>query len=125
MCSSLRVPAGRTRASVTASLAGDMLQLAVEDEGQGIPGELRQRVFDKFFRAMRDGDSAEAPASGTGMGLAIARGIVEAHRGHIWIEERNGKRGARFVLTLPIGSDEDGSGRVDLSLTSNDGPGAA
>jgi two-component system sensor histidine kinase KdpD len=65
----------------------DMLRLAVENEGIGIPVELRERVFDKFFRAMRDGDSG---TSGTGMGLAIARGIVEAHGGRIWVEDRNG-----------------------------------
>lgn len=84
----------------------DLLQMAVENEGKGIPPELRQRVFDKFFRATRDGDVSTRQPSGTGMGLAIAKGIVEAHDGRIWIESGAGGRGTRVVFTLPIG-DED------------------
>jgi two-component system sensor histidine kinase KdpD len=89
----------------------EMLRLTVEDEGPGIPNELRERVFDKFFRATRDGDSSAHP-SGTGMGLAIARGIVEAHGGHIWIEASGSGRGARVVVTLPFG-DEDEAEHVE------------
>ena len=81
--------------------------MSVEDEGPGVPLELRERVFDKFFRAMRDGDSSARQPSGSGMGLAIAKGIVEAHGGRIWIEESPAKRGNRVVVTLPIGDDED------------------
>jgi len=96
-------PAG-TRILVTASPVDDeRVCLAVEDEGAGIPPDLRERVFDKFFRAMRDGDSGPAQASGTGMGLAIARGIVEAHDGRIWIESGNGERGTRVAITLSVG----------------------
>lgn len=84
---------------------GQTIQLSVEDEGPGIPAELRQRVFDKFFRAMRDGDSGTHQPSGSGMGLAIARGLVEAHGGRIWIEEAQGHRGSRVVITLSIGDD--------------------
>jgi K+-sensing histidine kinase KdpD len=77
--------------------------MAVEDEGTGIDRVMRERVFDKFFRATRDGDITTHQPSGTGMGLAIAKGIVEAHEGKIWIESgRNGK-GTRVVFTLPIG----------------------
>jgi two-component system sensor histidine kinase KdpD len=60
------------------SADGRAVRLSVEDEGPGVPAELRERVFDKFFRAMRDGDSGTRQPSGTGMGLAIAKGIVEA-----------------------------------------------
>src|SRR5688572_7860017 len=83
-----------------------MVTMAVEDEGTGIDRDMRERVFDKFFRATRDGDIAKHQPSGTGMGLAIAKGIVEAHEGKIWIEAgRNGK-GTRVVFTLPIGDDD-------------------
>ncbi len=81
----------------------NMVQLVVEDQGPGIPIELRERVFDKFFRAMRDGDNGRP--SGTGMGLAIAHGIVEAHGGRIWIEDGTEGQGTRFVVALP--TDED------------------
>jgi two-component system sensor histidine kinase KdpD len=83
------------------------IRLSVEDQGSGVPVELRERVFDKFFRAMRDGDSSTHQPSGTGMGLAIAKGIVEAHGGRIWIEDAPGNRGSRVVVTLPIGEEDE------------------
>ena len=79
----------------------DTLQLSVEDHGPGLRSEIRERVFEKFFRAMRDGDAGDRKLSGTGMGLAIARGIVEAHGGKIWIEDAEGHMGAKFVIALP------------------------
>ncbi len=84
----------------------DVIRASVEDSGPGIPVELRERVFDKFFRAIRAADSNRSQPSGTGMGLAIARGMVEAHSGRIWIESGASGRGTRAVFTLPIG-DED------------------
>ena len=84
-----------------------MIKIAVEDRGEGIAVEVRERVFDKFFRATRDGDISTNRPSGTGMGLAIAKGIVEAHKGEIWIESGNGGKGTRVVFTLPIGDEDD------------------
>jgi two-component system sensor histidine kinase KdpD len=66
----------------------------VEDEGPGIPESERGAVFERFYRG--GGGSAR----GLGMGLAIVRGIIEAHGGEIWVE--SGKRGARFVFDLPV-----------------------
>jgi K+-sensing histidine kinase KdpD len=83
-----------------------MVTMAVEDQGMGIERDLRERVFDKFFRATRDGDVTTQQPSGTGMGLAIAKGIVEAHEGKIWIESGKNGRGTRIVFTLPIGDDD-------------------
>jgi two-component system sensor histidine kinase KdpD len=95
-----------------------MIQLSVEDEGCGVPLELREHVFDKFFRAMRDGDSSTHQPSGTGMGLAIAKGIVEAHAGRIWIEDASNNRGTRVVVKLPIGDEEETAraGRPESSV---------
>jgi two-component system sensor histidine kinase KdpD len=91
---------------IIARRAGEeSIQMGVEDEGRGIPSELRERVFDKFFRATRDGDIRNQQP-GTGMGLAIAKGIVEAHEGSIWIESGRNNKGTRVMFTLPIG-DED------------------
>lgn len=99
-------PAG-TRIEVCAESAGDgPVRLSVADEGPGIPPELRERVFDKFFRAMRDGDAAAPKPAGTGMGLAIAKGIVEAHGGRIRVEE-SPARGCRVVVSLPVGDEEE------------------
>ncbi len=96
-----------TRIRINASRASDeMVQIAVEDEGWGIPQHLRKRVFDKFFRATPDYAAALNRPSGIGMGLAIARGIVDAHGGNIWIEDGSRGYGVRVVFTLPIGDEE-------------------
>jgi two-component system sensor histidine kinase KdpD len=88
-----------------ARAANDTIRASVQDSGPGIPVELRERVFDKFFRASRDGVSIGSQPTGTGMGLAIARGIVEAHNGRIWIESGAGGLGTLVVFTLPIGDE--------------------
>jgi K+-sensing histidine kinase KdpD len=96
-----------SRIRISAQLAdGELIRMSVEDEGRGVPPDLRERVFDKFFRATRDGDVTTREPTGTGMGLAIAKGIVEAHGGNIWIEPAGTGKGTRVVFTLPIGDDE-------------------
>lgn len=86
----------------------DSIEIAVQDEGPGIPSPVRERVFEKFFRATSDGDHGPVgPRSGSGMGLSIARGIVEAHGGMIWIDEPESGSGTRVVFTLPIGDDDE------------------
>jgi len=95
---------------IAAERANDqMIQISVENEGQTIPLDLRERVFEKFFRATRDGDAGnKLLPKGNGMGLAIAKGIVEAHGGRIWIEDGKNGWSTRVVFTLPIGDVEAG-----------------
>lgn len=97
-------PAG-TRVRIRAEVQNqqDEIRLSVSDEGPGIPPELRTQVFDRFFRAAPE--AKRLPRGGSGMGLAIARGIVEAHGGRIWIEDGPRGRGARVCFTVPIGDD--------------------
>jgi signal transduction histidine kinase len=71
------------------------VRVAVEDTGEGLDGEARARMFERFWRGDR---SRTSP--GAGLGLAISRGLVEAHGGRIWAEEREGG-GARVCFTLP------------------------
>lgn len=89
---------------ISARLSGEKkLLLAVEDEGQGIAPELRERVFEKFFRAIHDTGADNRHPTGTGMGLAIAKGIIEAHKGQIRVTDaEQNKRGVRFEFYLPI-----------------------
>lgn len=90
--------------------------LSVKDEGEGIPEELRERIFDKFFRAVRDGDSGSQP-TGSGLGLAIAKGIIEAHGGSIRVGETNRENGGTvFEFILPIGDDEKDLGQISQTF---------
>ena len=99
-------PKGSTIRLIARRAGDELIQMAVEDEGPGIANDLRERVFDKFFRATRDGDVTTRRPTGSGMGLAIAKGIVEAHEGRIWIESGEGGKGTRVVFTLPTGDDD-------------------
>lgn len=99
-------PKGSTIRITARRAAGELIEMGVEDEGPGIPSDLRERVFDKFFRATRDGDVRSRQPTGTGMGLAIARGLVEAHEGSIWIEAGRTGVGTRVLFTLPTGDDD-------------------
>jgi signal transduction histidine kinase len=67
---------------------------AVEDEGPGIASENRERIFEQFYRVPSDQE-------GTGLGLALARHLVELHGGRIWVEERE-PSGSRFSFALPL-----------------------
>jgi PAS domain S-box-containing protein len=76
---------------VRTRLADDAVEVAVSDTGHGIPADRLPKLFDAFFTTK---------AEGLGLGLAIARSIVEAHGGRIWAEDHGG-RGATFRMALP------------------------
>ena len=77
--------------------SSDEVRFVVEDTGDGLSHEAERRMFERFWR----GDSARTSGrAGAGLGLAIARGIIEAHGGRIWAEARPGG-GARVSFTLP------------------------
>jgi len=71
--------------------------ICVTDSGQGVPGELKQRIFEPFTTGKR---------GGTGLGLAISRSLVKANGGELWLEENPGG-GARFCFTLPANQDPE------------------
>ena len=81
--------------SVHVERSGDDAIVRVEDTGEGLPDDAPSQMFDRFWRA----DRARS-GGGMGLGLAIARGLVEAHGGRIWAENRSGG-GARVAFTLP------------------------
>jgi len=81
---------------VAAHVAGDHLDIRVEDSGPGLPQGREEAVFESFSRGEQ-----EPARKGAGLGLAISRAIVEAHGGTIRAE-RCEEKGARFVFTLPL-----------------------
>ena len=86
-------PGGRV--DVTATRTGPDVVFQVSDDGPGIPADVQPMLFERFWQA-RDGDHR-----GVGLGLAIAKGIVEAHGGRIWVESAPGA-GSTFSFTIPV-----------------------
>jgi two-component system sensor histidine kinase KdpD len=88
---------------ISARRAGDKVEISVEDEGQGIPENLREKVFTKFYRVGENDTTTSA--GGLGLGLAIARGIIESQGGTIWIEDGRDGYKTRIAFQIPIGDE--------------------
>jgi signal transduction histidine kinase len=86
-------PAGGT-ITVQAEAADRAVRFSVADTGPGIPAEQIPRLWDRYWQA------SKTDHRGAGLGLAIAKGIVEAHGGQIWVESEVG-RGTTFFFTVP------------------------
>jgi two-component system sensor histidine kinase KdpD len=80
---------------IDAEYTNENLLISVSDRGPGIPPEAADRLFEKFYR----GDDRKT--GGLGLGLSIARGLIEAHGGRLTVENRDGG-GARFIIRLPV-----------------------
>ena len=90
-----------TPIEVSAQREGEQMVISVADRGPGIPDKDKVHIFDKFYRVL-----GTPRGTGSGLGLAVCKGLVEAHGGSIWVEDReNG--GAIFRFTLPIGKSEE------------------
>lgn len=87
-----------TEITVEAQHAGDDIVVSVSDRGEGIPTQLLDKVFDRFYQAE---SIVTGRKSGTGLGLSICQGIVEAHGGKIWVESKLGE-GSKFSFSLPV-----------------------
>jgi signal transduction histidine kinase len=94
------------RVSVTASRHNGSVDVVVADTGPGISSEHLSRVFERFYRV---DESRSRDDGGTGIGLAIARSVVEAHGGRIWADSEPG-RGTTFTFELPAAAAAAGAG---------------
>jgi PAS domain S-box-containing protein len=99
---------GRIDLSVRQAESGGRVELKVSDTGIGIPAEKLDKIFDRFYQV--DG-SATRKYKGAGLGLAIVKKIVEAHRGEIRVESREGV-GTTFTILLPALSGETDAERL-------------
>src|SRR6056297_803146 len=90
------------RVNVSAKLKSDILEVMVRDNGMGIPKPEQAKVFRRFFR----GEKMKVDAEGNGLGLFIAKNIIEKHGGEIGFQSQHGK-GSTFYFTIPIKGRED------------------
>jgi signal transduction histidine kinase len=88
----------RTTVTVSTALEAEAVRVSVEDRGFGIPPESRDRVWEKFYRVIREGQ--EKDEESTGLGLSFVREVVEQHGGNVDLESEEG-RGSKFSFTLP------------------------
>jgi two-component system sensor histidine kinase ChvG len=84
---------------VAATRVGDQVLIRIDDEGPGVPGEAREAIFNRFHSVRPEGENF---GRHSGLGLAIARAIVEGHDGEIDVQDRDdAPSGARFTICLP------------------------
>ena len=99
LSNAVKYSAAHTVISITSMVIGDQIEIIVSDQGIGIPDEHLPNIFNQFYRAA----SGKTKANGMGLGLFIAKEIMEAHSGNIWAESTPGK-GSSFHLIFPIGT---------------------
>jgi signal transduction histidine kinase len=75
----------------------DEIEISVHDQGIGMDREVVERIFEKFYRA----NTSPTAVGGLGLGLCVAKGIVEAHGGRIWVESEP-QKGTKAIFTLPV-----------------------
>jgi two-component system phosphate regulon sensor histidine kinase PhoR len=88
----------RTTVTVSTVLEAEAVRVSVEDRGYGIPSESVDRVWEKFYRVVREGEDKDEES--TGLGLSFVREVVEQHGGRVDLESEPG-RGSKFSFTLP------------------------
>jgi signal transduction histidine kinase len=93
----VHTPAGGS-ITIGAARKDGMVEISVTDTGDGIPAEELENIFERFHRVDK---SRSRQTGGTGLGLTIAKSLVEAHKGKISVQSEPGK-GSRFSFTVPV-----------------------
>lgn len=84
--------------TIAAKENAGVVEISIADQGRGIAAEHLERIFERFYRI----NNADEPVAGSGMGLSVARAIIQAHGGRIWAESAGLGKGATFHLALPL-----------------------
>jgi len=92
-------PGGRV--DITAVQLPEEIQIRISDTGIGIPAEHLHNIFTRFYRVDK---SRSRSGGGSGIGLTIAKYLVEAHSGRIWVESQGAGKGSTFIFTIPLNS---------------------
>ena len=100
MDNALRYSPAGSPVALRAGRDGNRVVMSVRDRGPGIPPGDRARIFEKFYRGSRAGQTR-----GTGMGLSIAREIARAHQGDLWLASSS-PEGSEFCLSIPVMPDK-------------------
>jgi signal transduction histidine kinase len=96
---------------IEAQCVGSEVQISMADQGMGIPPEHREKVFERMYRVEQ---KLNPESKGAGLGLAICKGLVEAHGGQIWVESEVGQR-STFYFTLPVYTRQEGQNHGETS----------
>ena len=88
------------RVTISAKRISNEIEFSIRDTGIGIPAEHLSHIFDRFYRV--DKSRSRQAGGGSGIGLTIARSLIEAHGGRIWVESAGDGKGSTFNFTLPI-----------------------
>lgn len=102
LTNALNASAPGTTVTLTAALTGNTWRVIVDDEGSGVPPEMREKIFERFVRLGTNGKPGDGGEGGSGLGLAISRSIIGLHRGTIRAEPGPGGRGLRVMFELPV-----------------------
>jgi PAS domain S-box-containing protein len=100
-----------TTVMIEAQCVGSEVQISMADQGMGIPPEHREKVFERMYRVEQ---RLNPELKGAGLGLAICKGLVEAHGGQIWVESEVGQR-STFYFTLPVYTRQEGQNHGETS----------
>lgn len=103
LANAIRHTAAGGEVLLLAEVVGSSVRVTVKDTGEGIAAEDLPHIFERFYRGERARTREKDGERGAGLGLAIARGLIEAHRGTIEVDSQPGQ-GARFSFTLPRGA---------------------